>query len=124
MSMAQKIIMKPCYKIDFLLLAIEASQKTMAFLKYLILLKSYEILYEITVIVDSDDTFLSKLQLQFQQTIQIYLAGNQRQCDTVLSTFQAVRENTMLEKSKKYTEKKMRIPRLCDLFSPSFIILL
>lgn len=55
--------MKPCYKIDFLLLGIEASQESMVFSKYLILLKSYEIQYEITVIVGLDDTFLSKLQL-------------------------------------------------------------
>lgn len=59
--------MKFCYKIDFLLLGIEASQETMAFLKYLILRKSYEILYEITVIEDLHDTFLSELQLQFQK---------------------------------------------------------
>lgn len=60
--------MIPCYKIDFLLLGIEGSQEaSMAFLKYLILLYSYEILYEITIIVDLDDIFLSKLQLEFQQ---------------------------------------------------------
>lgn len=35
----------------------------MTLLNYLTLLMSYEILYEITVIVDLNDTFLSKLQL-------------------------------------------------------------
>lgn len=39
----------------------------MASLKSLILLKSYDILCEITVLADLDDIFLSKLQLQFQQ---------------------------------------------------------
>lgn len=98
--------MKPCYKIDFLLLGIEASQESMAFSKYLILLKSYEIQYEITVIVGLDDTFLSKLQLQFQQRYSDLSCRKLEQCDTVFSTFQAVRENTMLEKSKYDTQKK------------------
>lgn len=35
----------------------------MTLLNYLTLLMSYEIPYEITVIVDLNDTFLSKLQL-------------------------------------------------------------
>lgn len=66
-SMALKIIMKLCYKTDFLLLGIEVSQGTTSLSNCLILLMSYEISYEITVIVDLNDTFLSKLQLQFQQ---------------------------------------------------------
>lgn len=56
--MAKKIIIKLCYKIDFLLLGIEASQGTVTSLNYLTLLMSYEVLYEI--IVDFKDAFLSK----------------------------------------------------------------
>lgn len=47
--------------------------------------------------------FLANYNYSFNRDVQIYLAGNYRQCNTVLFTFQAVRVNTRLEKSKYYT---------------------
>jgi len=44
--------------------------------------------------------FLANYGYNFNRDVQIYLAGNYRQCNTVFSPFQAVRVNTMLEKSK------------------------
>lgn len=53
MSVAKEIITKLYYKIDFLPLGqYETSQRTMTSLNYFTLLMFYEILYEITVIVE------------------------------------------------------------------------
>lgn len=59
---------------------------------------SYEIPYEITVIVDLNDPFLSNYSDNFSRDVQIYLAGSYRQCNTLLFIFQAIRVNTGLEK--------------------------